>query len=295
MDAMNNSRKSKIIFELAVWVPKEKEGALDFVKQVFELCGIAENTIVQVTLKDCTGLVAFFESRAEAGWVKSSVEKLKLKSARCSVRKRIEKQWLEAWKKDWKPFHLTKDLDVVPVWTKKNYNKGKRDYILLDTITSFGTGLHETTRFMAQFINGLKGQFESFFDIGTGTGILSLVASKCAARHVQAIDISDTAVEVACQNMKVNGFTFEAIQAVDLKKLRAKQKFDYVAANLVSHDLVEMKNNIFSFVKDRGRLAISGISLEKLPFVLSAYQLLPLKVLKIKKGKKWAAVLYQKQ
>ena len=73
----------------------------------------------------------------------------------------------------------------MPVWYRDKYKPVPgRDYILMDTLLSFGTGLHETTQCMAQFIEDKKGKFESFLDIGTGTGILALVALKHGAKDV---------------------------------------------------------------------------------------------------------------
>ena len=120
---------------------------------------------------------------------------------------------------------MTKKLDVVPVWYQDKYKpRPGCDYILMDTLLSFGTGLHETTRFMAQFIENKKGGFKSFLDIGTGTGILALVALKYGARDVVGIDIGQLSVEAARDNMKANQLFFKALRA-DIKKYRSKEDF----------------------------------------------------------------------
>ncbi len=87
----------------------------------------------------------------------------------------------------------------------------------MDTLLSFGTGLHETTRFMAQFIEDKKGKFKSFLDIGTGTGILALVALKYGAQDVIGIDIGPLSVQAALDNMKANQSYFKVVRA-DIKR-----------------------------------------------------------------------------
>jgi len=183
---------------------------------------------------------------------------------------------------------------VVPVWYKAKY-KARRgcDYVLMDTLLSFGTGLHETTQFMAQFIENKEGSFKSFMDIGTGTGILALVALKYGAQDVLGLDIGQLSVQASLDNMKANQSYFKVLK-VDIKKYRSKKTYDFVAANLITEDLLEHSQKIISFVKKGGLLAVSGISLSNLNRLRKAFSSLPLKCLKISKGEQWSGLLYQK-
>ncbi len=126
--------------------------------------------------------------------------RLGLSGVKVRHRRLAPKDWLTLWKSQWKPAALTKKLDVVPVWYQDKYKPRQGcDHILMDTLLSFGTGLHETTRFMAQFIEDKQGKFRSFLDIGTGTGILALVALKNGAEEVLAIDIGSLSVQAALE------------------------------------------------------------------------------------------------
>ena len=186
-------------------------------------------------------------------------------------------------------------MDVVPVWYQDKYKpRSGCDHILMDTLLSFGTGLHETTRFMAQFIEDKRGTFNSFLDIGSGTGILALVAIKYGATDVVGIDIGSLSVQAARDNMKVNQLFFKITKA-DIKKYPIKKKYDFVAANLITGDLIENAQRIVSFVKEGGLLAVSGISLENLNRLRKAFSSLPLQCLKISKGAQWSGLLYQKK
>ncbi|MDE2028105.1 MAG: 50S ribosomal protein L11 methyltransferase, partial [Candidatus Omnitrophica bacterium] len=183
--------------------------------------------------------------------------------------------------------------DVVPVWYRDKYKPRRgRDVILMDTLLSFGTGLHETTQLLAQFIEDSQGSFKSFFDIGTGTGILALVALKNGAQEAVGIDIGALSVAAARDNMKANNLFFQVRQA-DIGKYRPKKVYDFVAANLVTEDLIKHGPKIVGFVKKGGLLGVSGISLDNLARLRKAFASLPLKCLKVSKGKQWAALLYQ--
>jgi ribosomal protein L11 methyltransferase len=239
-------------------------------------------------------LELFDENRLGLEKAEKLFRRVQLAGIKVGLRRLEPKDWLTLWKSRWKPAALTKKLDVVPVWYLDKYKPKKgRDYILMDTLLSFGTGLHETTRIMAQFIEDKTGAFRSFFDIGTGTGILAFVALKCAAHRVSAIDIGPLSVQAAMDNMKANDLYFD-VRRSDLRKTAVRETFDFVAANLVTDDLMANAPKIIRFIKRGGFLAVSGISLENLRKLRQKFSEFPLKCLKISKGEKWSGLLYQK-
>jgi len=130
--------------------------------------------------------------------------------------------------------------------------------------------------------------------VGTGTGILSIAALKCGAEDVGAIDINEDSVKVAEKNISANGYRYASLQTADLKTFHPGQKFDFVAANLITDRLLKMKNKLVSLVRPGGFLAVSGISLENLRILRECYQKLPLRCVRVKKGKDWAAILYKR-
>jgi ribosomal protein L11 methyltransferase len=240
--------------------------------------------------------ISFYcRSRKQAQAFASKLSRIKKRGIRVEMDVLYQDDWLTRWKKDWKPFALTRTIDVVPVWCKTDYQFSKRKYILLDTVSSFGTGLHETTQFMARLIEMLRGKFNSCLDIGTGTGILALVALKNGAKEVHALDVDDMCVKAASANFKANDYSNRSIILQDISRLKTKHTYDLVCANLVTHDLVRMKDKIIACVKPGGWLAVSGISLENLPLLRRGFQDLPLRCVKISKGKKWTAVLFKRK
>jgi len=285
-------RIPKAVYRLQIQLKNEQAKALIMV--VLLNLGYAEGDLVNSSINGKSTVELFDEYSQKLERLKKLFVKLGLVGVKINLRRLLPKDWLTLWKSQWKPAPLTKRLDVVPVWYKDKYKpRGGCDYVLMDTLLSFGTGLHETTQFMAQFIEDQAGNFKSFLDIGTGTGILALVALKYGARDVLGIDIGQLSVQAALDNMKANQLFFKA-QLTDVKKYRSKKTYDFVAANLITEDLIEHAPKIVSFVKDGGLLAVSGISLDNLSKLRQAFLSLPLKCRKISKGQQWSGLLFRK-
>lgn len=256
--------------------------------------GYGEGDLVSSFLNGHISIELFDEQEDKLERIKKLFDRLALKGIKVNKRRLAPKDWLTRWKSQWKPAPLTKKLDVVPVWCLHQYKARKGcDHILMDTLLSFGTGLHETTRFMAQFIEDKRGRFRSFLDIGTGTGILAFVALKNGAEDVLGLDIGQLSLQAARDNMKANKIYFK-VKRADIKKYRTKKTYDFVAANLITEDLIDNAQKIINLVKKDGLLAVSGISLENLNRLRKAFSSLPLKCLKISKGKQWSGLLLKK-
>jgi len=291
-EASIQERVPKIVYQLQI--EALNENSIILIRSVLLNVGYHDNELVMTSIKNKPAIELFDDKKEKLTRIKKLFLRLALAGVKIHEHRLLPKDWLTLWKAHWKPAPLTKKLDVVPVWYQDKYKpRPGRDYILMDTLLSFGTGLHETTQFMSQFIEDQKGKYNSFLDIGTGTGILALVAIKYGAKDVLGIDIGQLSVRAARDNMKANQLFFKA-QKADIKKLRLSKNYDFVAANLITEDLIENATKIMSFVKKEGLLAVSGISLENLDKLQKAFSTLPLKCLKISKGKQWSGLLYLK-
>ncbi len=224
--------------------------------------------------------------------IRASLRSIRLKGVVCFTKEHHKDVWSVQWKKGWKPFELTKRFYVIPLWQeRRSYPKGMIP-LYLDTTNAFGTGLHETTKFTSQIIDSLQGRFETFLDVGTGTGLLAIVALKSGARRAVGFDIDPGAVVAARQNLKANGLK-AVLKTCTVEKFVPVKKFDLVAANLVSPDLIEFRDRIISFTRSGGWLVVSGISLVNIARVKKAFNVPSLKLLKVVKGKEWAAILFK--
>ena len=270
-------------------------GHLEVLKNILFSLGVAREEVVEYSDGKCHSLSIYFRSLTKARILGQKIIQLSLKNIQIFLRGLGPSDWQNRWKKDIKPFTLTSRIMVVPSWLKSRYPQDKFELIYLDPALAFGSGLHETTRFVAGFIEQYQGRFETFADLGTGTGILTITALKCGAAVTRAVDISPEAVKAAKQNLRYNGYFPRGIMVKDVRNLKIFRRYDFVAANLITNDLINLKNKILGCVKPKGYLAVSGISLENLPEFRRVYQRLPLRCLKIEKGEKWAALLYQRR
>ena len=170
-----------------------------------------------------------------------------------------EDDWAESWKQYYKPVHLGK-ITVVPAW--EEYTAGDGEVIVrMDPGMAFGTGTHETTRLVIRLMQDEIRGGERLLDVGTGSGILSICASKLGAGHCNAYDIDPVAVKVArdnalsdgCDNITVG--VSDLLWGVDL----AGGKYDICVANIVADIIIRMLPDIKKFLKDGAPLILSGI------------------------------------
>ena len=112
---------------------------------------------------------------------------------------------------------LTKQIKIVPAWLKGNDTRKAAQRIYIDSHMAFGTGLHPTTKYTAQLIEAYRGKYGRFLDVGTGTGLLSIIAEKNKAQEILAIDVDGEAVKTARENILLNGCRKVKLKKMDLQ------------------------------------------------------------------------------
>jgi len=289
-----SARQTQVTFEVALRVNSLDIGSIEILRGLLSGIGVDEESIIECEEWPYTRLSVYFNSQAKACIFQKKLRELHLRHVAVTIKPLYKKDWQAKWKREFKPFALTKTFGVVPMWLKKKYRPRVWIPIYIDTTVAFGTGLHATTRFMSQFVERCRGRFSSFLDLGTGTGILAMIAAKCGTEDVTAIDISREAVEVAKANCIENKCTLVNVKVADVQKYKTKKQYDFVCANIITQDLIRMAKKIISLVKPGKYLAVSGISLNSYEVFRQAYAQYPLRCIKIEKGEGWVAILYKK-
>lgn len=287
-------RRKSLVYAISLHVHSYRSGHIEILSAISNNLGIPQSEIVELHKGRKRYLSIYVNSLVQARMIQRRLEALKLHHISIQIKSLSEEDWQDRWKTDLKPFHLTKQFDVVPAWWKDRDRPTAATPSYIDTALAFGTGLHETTRFVTELIEQCRGRFESFLDIGTGTGILSIVALHCGAQRLEAMDINRDCLKTAKANLRLNGYHLKNFLRADIRTFREKKQYDFIAANLFTQDLIEAGKKIISLVKPGKYLAVSGISIDHLPLFKRAFAKFPLKCLKIKKGKAWVAVLYKK-
>lgn len=168
-----------------------------------------------------------------------------------------DKDWNESWKQKFEPLDIGDKLTIIPPWLEP---KTGRINLVIDPGMAFGTGHHETTMRCLILIEKLSRGMpcvKKFLDIGTGTGILAIAASKLGFSEAVGLDIDPLAIEAARRNMELNNLKNVTIKCNGLTDI--EDTFDFIVANLLSNVLIELASKIISRLCDNGIVVFSGI------------------------------------
>lgn len=170
-----------------------------------------------------------------------------------------EDDWAESWKQYYKPVPLGR-VTIVPAWESYEAKDGEV-VIKMDPGMAFGTGTHETTRLVIRLMQDEDLTDKKVLDVGTGSGILSICASKLGARSCNAYDIDPVAVKVARENALADGCTNITVGVSDLLYGVDKSvaPYDFCVANIVSDIIIRMLPDIKKYLCDGASLILSGI------------------------------------
>lgn len=183
-----------------------------------------------------------------------------------------DKSWETAWKDYFKPMELSPRVIVGPPWEDFEAPEGGTK-IVIEPGMAFGTGTHETTQLCAEKIDRLlaeAGEAQTVLDIGCGSAILSMIARRLGAERVEGIDIDETAIEVAQENLRVNDLAGEVeLSTTPVDEL--EETYDIVIANILTHILLHIREGLQERVAPGGILLLSGITDEQVDEVREAF------------------------
>jgi ribosomal protein L11 methyltransferase len=172
-----------------------------------------------------------------------------------NVREVADQDWLGEWKKSWQPVEVGERLIIAPPWTEIADSRD-RFVVRIEPGMAFGTGTHETTRLcLAAIEKYFAGG--SFFDVGTGTGILAIAAAKLfPAARIEAYDTDPEAIAIARENARLNGVAERIMFRVGTIE-ESTASADLVCANLTAGMIDDLLCSLLAVTC--GRLILSGI------------------------------------
>ncbi len=200
-----------------------------------------------------------------------------------SIEEKENQDWSEKWKEKWTVTHATDKVTIVPSWLEYTPKLEEEIIINIDPGCAFGTGTHQTTQLCMRALEKYFKQGMSMADIGTGSGILAIMAKKMGASNIYGCDIEDDVIETARKNANINGLdklqpfnenTDFQVNTAD----NITEQFDFVCANILHNVLAEIMPDLKRIMKDSAYLSLSGILDEKRQIVLDAVMKNNLKV-----------------
>lgn len=239
---------------------------------------------------------AALRARLRAGLSKVRNSGLEIASGRITIRRVAPQNWRESWKKHFRPIEIGRALLVKPTWSRRRPQAGQA-VVVLDPGLSFGTGQHPTTAFCLEQLAARRtsGLQQSFLDIGTGSGILAIAATKLGYNPVQAFDLDPAAVRVARANARQNRAAKRIrIFQQDLGRLplRGGAKIDVICANLTSDLLVHQVNRIVRRLRPTGTLILAGILTIQFARVRQVYLAAGLQLIATRRDKDWQSAAF---
>ena len=217
-----------------------------------------------------------------------------------------DKDWINRWKEYFHRFFVD-DIEIIPSWEEEEPDEGASMVLHIDPGTAFGTGKHETTQLAIRQLRKYvaEGDGKTVLDIGTGSGILGIVALKSGAASVYGTDIDPVAFPALEDNLQKNAIDNTSFQRVcanvitDESARKAAQEacpegYDIVTANIIAEILTDLTPFIPAFLKEGGIYITSGILREKEPLIRDAMKKAKMKVLEVTYQGDWCSVTAQK-
>lgn len=205
-----------------------------------------------------------------------------------SVQKKPNEDWSKKWKEKWDITHVSDRITVVPDWIEYSPHREDEVIIKLEPGCAFGTGTHQTTQLCMKAIEKYMPSNAKMADIGTGSGILAICASKFGASEVFGCDNDPTVIDVA----KENAFKNDAECTFELNTAdKITEKYDFICANILHNVLAEIMGDLKNIMNDGAKMVLSGILDEKKPVVIDAVKKYNLTLLEEAHQDQWVALI----
>ena len=228
-------------------------------------------------------------------------DRVKLLGLTMRVEPMAEVDWEESWKENYPPQEVGESLVVLPYWLAENY-EGSRTPVILDPGLTFGTGAHPSTQMVMEAMEEIVRPGYSCLDLGSGSGILSLVALRLGAGSATGVDIDPKAEGIARENAAYNGFAAPEFSALtgnvtedtELMASLAGKEYDLVLVNIVADVIIGLSPVLPEFLTEKSTLICSGILDTRLEDVLKALKAAGLTVTSVREKEDWRCVTAKK-
>ena len=212
-----------------------------------------------------------------------------------------DKDWINNWKQYFHQFYVD-DILIVPSWEEVKAEDKDKMILHIDPGTAFGTGMHETTQLVIRQLKKYVTPDTEMLDVGTGSGILGIVALKLGAKHVLGTDLDPCAIPAVAENKEANQIADESFDMVigniiDDKAIQDQagyEKYDIVTANILADVLIPLTPVIVNQMKKGAYYITSGILDVKEEVVVEAVKAAGLTVVEVTHQGEWVSITARK-
>ncbi|MFD2046112.1 50S ribosomal protein L11 methyltransferase [Ornithinibacillus salinisoli] len=206
-----------------------------------------------------------------------------------------EEDWATAWKKYYKPIHISDRITITPTWEDYSPKRKNELVIELDPGMAFGTGTHPTTILSVQALETYLKHGDTVIDVGCGSGVLSIASVLLGADKAFAYDLDEVAVKSTLLNAKVNK-VHEKIETKQNNLLhQVNQNADVIVSNILAEIIVQFISDAWKNLKHEGLFITSGIIQSKKHTVLEALQIQGFEIIKINELEDWVSIIAKKK
>lgn len=238
-DTQPDDGKAKLNFFIA---PEEGESPETFKNRVDELVASVKETLREIA------------------------EYMEIGEGTVEISETEDKDWINNWKQYFHQFTVD-DILIIPSWEEVEAKDKDKLILHIDPGTAFGTGMHETTQLCIKALSKYITPETVMLDVGTGSGILSIVALKKGIKYALGTDLDPCAIEAVADNLKNNGVSEETFKliignVIDTKAVQDEvgyEKYDIVTANILADVLVPLTPVVTKHIKKGGIYITSGI------------------------------------
>lgn len=214
-----------------------------------------------------------------------------------------ENDWATSWREHFHVVRIGRRFVIKPGW--RDYTPTGDDIVIeIDPGLAFGSGLHPTTQLCLKIFEEMDGDTrpaeflpvagQQIFDVGAGSGILTIAALKLGAAHARAVDIDDVAVRVADENLALNGVAARVDSAVGSAADAGGRRWPLVVANILAHILIQLMPDLAAAVAPGGQLILSGMIDSQEADVRAAAEAHGLRVIARRQEEDWVALITSK-